>query len=222
MAAIDPKPFTLRDGRSVVIRPATPEDAESYIDYLRDIARTSDYAVMREDEIKPASETAERFTKELAKADGIALVAVDANATSDVGVRGTDGVVVGDVSFSAKSPRRMRHHGHFGIGIRSTHRGSGLGRALLVTLLDWARAHPTIEKVCLGCFAENEPALRLYRSLGFREEGRRMAEFRDESGRHFDDVQMFLWVKPPPKGLDVEAWLARNGPRGEGSDGVTE
>lgn len=211
MASISPITLTLRDGRTVVVRPAQPDDTEAYADYLRDIARTSDYAVVREDEIRPAEKIAERFTEELAKPDAIALIAID--PAEIPGTRTRDGVVIGDISFSARSPRVMRHHGHFGLGVRSTHRGLGLGRALLVTLLDWATVHPTIEKVCLGCFADNEPALALYRSLGFREESRRMAEFRDDAGRHFDDVQMFLWVKPPPPGLDVNAWLVRFGPR---------
>lgn len=201
MAAIDPKPLTLRDGRVLLLRAATPDDAPEFMDYQLDVIQTSNYSVTQLHERRPVEKVAERFADQLHRPDAINLLALD-------GPR-----IVGGIHFAAHDRQRMRHHGHFGLGVRSTHRGLGLGRALLVTLLDWAAAHPTIEKVCLGCFADNAPALALYRSLGFREESRRMAEFRDESGRYFDDVQMFLWVKPPPAGLNVDTWLARFGPR---------
>jgi ribosomal protein S18 acetylase RimI-like enzyme len=90
----------------------------------------------------------------------------------------------------------MAHHGHFGIGVCEAWRSRGIGRALIRTLLDWAETSDTIEKVCLGVFAENTRARALYRSMGFFEEGRRLAEFRTAPGRYSDDIQMFRFVKP--------------------------
>jgi RimJ/RimL family protein N-acetyltransferase len=45
-----------------------------------------------------------------------------------------------------------------------------VGTALLQALLEWAESSPVIEKVCLDVFATNEPAIRLYKNLGFIEE----------------------------------------------------
>jgi ribosomal protein S18 acetylase RimI-like enzyme len=49
-------------------------------------------------------------------------------------------------------------------------RGLGLGRALLDTGVDWARA-VGIAKLTLGVFPSNQPAIALYRAVGFEEEG---------------------------------------------------
>jgi RimJ/RimL family protein N-acetyltransferase len=108
----------------------------------------------------------------------------------------TDGAIIGTLRFKNHPRRRMAHHGHFGIGVDEEWRSRGVGRALIQVLLDWAAASDTIEKVCLGVFAENDRARALYRSLGFFEEGRRLAEFRMGPGRYSDDIQMFRFVKP--------------------------
>lgn len=204
MASIEPRDFALRDGRTVHVRTAAADDAAAYADYAMDVAKTSEFTVTQPHELRSVEKVRERIGESLSKPDALIVVATSGNQ------------VVGEVEFKAREPERMRHHGHFGLGVRSTHRGVGLGRLLMEVLLEWTRSHATIQKVCLGCVADNAPALSLYRSLGFREESRRMAEFCDEQGRCSDDVQMMLWVKPPPQPLDVDQWLSRWGPGGTG------
>jgi RimJ/RimL family protein N-acetyltransferase len=69
---------------------------------------------------------------------------------------------------------------------------------MLQTLLDWAAATPTIEKVCLRCFAGNSRALSLYRRFGFAEEGRRPRAFKLGAERYDDEVLMYRFVKGCP------------------------
>ena len=42
---------------------------------------------------------------------------------------------------------------------------------LMERLLEWATCNPLIEKVCLEEFTTNSNGIRLYRKLGFVEEG---------------------------------------------------
>lgn len=56
--------------------------------------------------------------------------------------------------------------------IVAAQRGLGLGRALLETAVDWARA-VRLRRLRLAVLPDNSTALRLYRSLGFVDEGRR-------------------------------------------------
>ena len=58
------------------------------------------------------------------------------------------------------------------IAVRSDLRRSGLGRAVVTALLDRARERGVVD-VFLEVRVSNEPALALYRSLGFRTVGRR-------------------------------------------------
>lgn len=60
----------------------------------------------------------------------------------------------------------------FGMYVNEAHRGQGVGRLLLSTLLDMVAAHPEIDTIRLWVGAGQEPARRLYTSIGFRVVGR--------------------------------------------------
>jgi RimJ/RimL family protein N-acetyltransferase len=62
------------------------------------------------------------------------------------------------------------HIGRLGMGVTKEHRGRGLGRALAVATIDFAK-EIGLEKIELAVYASNESAIALYRSLGFTEEG---------------------------------------------------
>ena len=103
--------------------------------------------------------------------------------------------VVGYVAVLSFRPRRMAHAVWLQMGVLLDRRQQGIGGALLESVLDWARAHPAIEKVCLGVFATNAAALALNRRLGFEEEGRSVRTFRLVPGRYVDNVEMYRFVK---------------------------
>jgi RimJ/RimL family protein N-acetyltransferase len=190
MGRIEPRTITLTDGAVAVIRTAEPGDAAALIECYADVRRTSDFNVTLDHESTATAESEAASAIEYAeKPHLLRVVAI-------VGDR-----LAGELSFKGRPLERMSHHGHFGIGVNSAFRGRGVGTALLNALLDWARGHPTIEKVCLGVFAENHGAIALYRRLGFVEEARRIKEFKYGPGRYCDDIQMSLWVKPPSAGL---------------------
>lgn len=57
------------------------------------------------------------------------------------------------------------------IAVAPSFRGLGLARPFLQAVLDDILAIPGFERIELNVFTFNEPAMRLYRSLGFVEEG---------------------------------------------------
>jgi len=69
------------------------------------------------------------------------------------------------------------------------------GRALLEHLLAWAEGRPDVEKVELAVRAGNEPPQRLYRRLGFQEEGRLRRRLRLPDGSFEDDLVMALFPR---------------------------
>ncbi len=68
-------------------------------------------------------------------------------------------------------------------------RGQGLGGEVLSALLDYAFGELGLYRVYLRVLAYNEPAIRLYRRLGFRGEGRLRAQVWREDTWH--DVLVF-------------------------------
>jgi len=75
---------------------------------------------------------------------------------------------------------------------------------ILQAAIDWGHDHELIEKLSLQVFENNRRAVRLYRSVGFQEEGRLRREVKDE-GRYIDMIQMALFVN---EGTRAEPKLA--------------
>jgi ribosomal protein S18 acetylase RimI-like enzyme len=84
-----------------------------------------------------------------------------------------------------------------GLGVDPGQRRSGIGRALVEAAVERARQRAA-RKVTLRVLSTNEPAQRLYRSIGFTVEGVLVAEFRLE-GADVDDILMakFLDAETP-------------------------
>ena len=56
---------------------------------------------------------------------------------------------------------------HFGIGVHQMLLGKGLGRGLMVALLDTAERQADLTEIRLTCVQDNGAAVTLYTSLGF-------------------------------------------------------
>jgi ribosomal protein S18 acetylase RimI-like enzyme len=69
-------------------------------------------------------------------------------------------------------------------------RRRGIGRALLVQAVDWARA-VGVRKLELHVFPHNGPAIALYEDFGFRREGYRKEHYR--RGREFVDAILMAY-----------------------------
>jgi RimJ/RimL family protein N-acetyltransferase len=105
------------------------------------------------------------------------------------------GEIVGLLDCDAPPRRRLAHTAELGISIAAGWRERGIGRLLLQAALDWARAHPQLEKVWLTVIATNARAIHLYAALGFQEEGRLHRAIKFEDGTYADLLQMFRWVQ---------------------------
>lgn len=81
------------------------------------------------------------------------------------------------------------------IAITPEEQGRGLGRILLQWLIEQARAEGS-ETVFLEVRLSNQPAQRLYESLGFNEIGMRKAYYRVQGGKREDALIFALQLLP--------------------------
>jgi len=81
-----------------------------------------------------------------------------------------------------------------GLMVAASHRRQGIGRALLERTVEWARAN-SVRKLELHVFAHNAPAIALYESFGFVQEGYRRLHYRRD-GTYFDAILMALATLP--------------------------
>ncbi len=77
-----------------------------------------------------------------------------------------DGSLGGINAFLGNEGQKDRHRGWMiQVYVKPAHRGTGMSRALVEHLLDYAKDR--VIQIHLGVWSENEPAIRLYKKLGF-------------------------------------------------------
>lgn len=98
------------------------------------------------------------------------------------------GCVVGWCDVNPKTHATLRHSGVLGMGVAATHRGRGIGAALLQATLDAAFARG-LRRVELVVRADNAAAVALYGRFGFEIEGR-LRDYILVDGQAYDALQM--------------------------------
>ena len=104
-----------------------------------------------------------------------------------------DGAFAGAGRLFPEPPHSyLRHVVELGMFVLPPFRRRGIGRALLQWMLAWAGEH-AYEKVTLAVFADNVPAITLYQSAGFAEEGRLRRQIKI-ANTYTDLVLMACWL----------------------------
>lgn len=111
------------------------------------------------------------------------------------------GAFVGDdprglVGFSRQAAANLRHRGTLtAMYVAPELRGTGAATALVEALIDHAQG--VVEQVHLSVNADNEPAVRFYRRMGFVEYGREPHGLR-HAGVYRDVLLMVRMIEPIP------------------------
>jgi ribosomal protein S18 acetylase RimI-like enzyme len=96
--------------------------------------------------------------------------------------------VVGWCDVNPKTHESLRHSGVLGMGVAASHRGQGLGSALLHATLEAASARG-ITRIELVVRADNAAAIALYERHGFELEGR-LRNYMIVDGAAYDALAM--------------------------------
>jgi putative acetyltransferase len=99
------------------------------------------------------------------------------------------GDVVGNAGIHRNLRPRRIHSADLGMSVCESWQGRGVGSALMAALLDIADNWWQVRRVQLEVYADNEPAVALYRKFGFEVEGTMRGDsFRD--GQYVDSHVM--------------------------------
>ena len=166
----------------VRIRLASPRDARSFLDAYRSVAAEKRFI---QTEVVPHTHRyyRKRFRRPW-EPNAAHLLALE------------DGRVVGSISIRRDDHPATQHVATFGMFVVSSHRGRGIGSALLSEALRWARSHG-IERVELTVYPHNDAGIALYRRFGFVEEGRLVRHAKKSYG-YEDEILMAVWLGPEP------------------------
>ncbi|MFT2210524.1 GNAT family N-acetyltransferase [Rhizobium giardinii] len=98
------------------------------------------------------------------------------------------GIILGAAGLHRQTDRR-HHAAVLGMSVHDDHRRQGIGKALMLELIDAADKWLNIMRIELTVFTDNKPAIALYEAFGFETEGVHKAyAFRD--GSYADVVAM--------------------------------
>jgi putative acetyltransferase len=107
-----------------------------------------------------------------------------------------DGAVVAFAGLYPLSGRQS-HTGWISLVVHDEFHGRGIGTVLLKLILDSADILAGLSRVQLNVFVDNERAIALYRSFGFRIEGRHES-FACRDGAYVDAFTMARLNREPP------------------------
>jgi RimJ/RimL family protein N-acetyltransferase len=184
-SVVTDRTLVLRDGRSVRIRRARPDDAAAVLAYLRRVGGETINLTFG-GEGPGITEQEER--------EYLGRVAASDNALAIVAVAGDE--IVGALTFDGGRRPRLRHVGDFGISVLQAYAGQGLGKALLAYMIAWAERSGVVRKINLKVRVDNVPAIRLYEHMGWVHEGRTTRDTLID-GEFSDCLLMGREVDPP-------------------------
>ncbi len=176
--------FMLANGQRLVIRSPCPEEAAELLDFAHVVLQESEYFLLEPDELQLTDEEEREWIREHADDAGELLLVALIND-----------LVVGLLGFENGPQRRVAHRGSLHLSVARMWRGQGIGTLLLKSLLAWAAGNSLIEKVSLSVMTSNHGAIRLYRRLGFVEEGCLRREIKISPDHYEDELLMCRFVK---------------------------
>ena len=173
------KTLRLRNMSLATLDWLTEEDLPEAVEALNSVIRERKYLYLN-DEIVDMEEE-HRWFERSRKAGMLYLVAR------------IEGKVVGGASIHPQTDKRA-HVAQFGIFVCDGYRNLGLGTAMVKEFIEIAKKKG-FEILQLSVFANNERALNVYKTCGFREIGRLSRDIKFLDGKYADRILLELPLK---------------------------
>ncbi|MCU7974943.1 GNAT family N-acetyltransferase [Shewanella sp. SW36] len=98
-----------------------------------------------------------------------------------------EGEIVGELGFEVYEQPRRRHVASFGMGVKDSWQGRGVGSALINAMLELTDKWMNIKRIELTVYTDNHAAIGLYKKFGFVMEG----ESKDFAFRNGEFVSVY-------------------------------
>jgi len=176
--------YLTKDSKEFIIRVPTENDAQNIIDFAKILFDSTDQVLTTLEEYTISLEDEKKWINNSLENNNTIILIAELN-----------GQVIGLLDFSCKLKRKNAHTGEFGVSVLPHFQGIGIGRLLIENLINWAWENQQIEKIFLNVFDTNKKAIKLYKELGFEEEGRHKKAIKQLTGEYVDIIQMYIWTK---------------------------
>ena len=171
----------LKDGRTLILRDPTLDDAQEMVDYLKIVGSETDFLLADENGIEGLTLQGE--------IDWITGTLSAANTKMFVGTIDGEIVLVCDVRAAGRP--RIAHVGGVAISIKRNCWRLGIGSIAMQAMVDFAKSTNFLRTLSLEVREGNERAISLYKRFGFVEIGRHKAKI-NVRGTYYDEILMDL------------------------------
>jgi RimJ/RimL family protein N-acetyltransferase len=151
--------FKLKNGLIVEIREVFINDVQLVLDYMEIIHKQTKNLMREPDEFIMTFDEEYRFIEKVVKSNDQAMFVVFHK-----------GIVISTSGIHGSSLKRIKHRVSLGISILEEYRGLGLGKKLMLLLIEKAENLGKL-KIDLDVREDNLNAIKLYESVGFKHEG---------------------------------------------------
>ena len=168
----NPVTFTLKDGRTGILRSPDPKaDAADLVQYLYDTAADTPFVLRTPEEIRYTVEGEERFLQNVVESPNDCMILCEVN-----------GHIAGNCHLSFNARVKTRHSCSVAIALRKAYWGQGIGTAMFEAMEGLARQREGVIQMDLEFIEGNARARGLYEKMGFRIVGLHPDAIRQEDG----------------------------------------
>lgn len=182
MSKWEPKTYVLKNGQTLLLREAVPDDAPRVLAYLNRVGGESDNLLFGKDGFPMPVERERAFLESQRKEEKSIMLA---------GFVGEEVVSISSVN-ALTSRKRVAHRAGVAISVGKPYWNQGVGRRAMETLIQFAK-NCGLEVLQLEVRADNAPAIALYEKVGFEKMGL-YKKFMKVDGRDFDAWYMNLYL----------------------------
>lgn len=167
------KTVTLKNGISCLLRNPEKEDAKAILEHMIQTSGETNHMSRYPDEITMTVEQEGQYLADLVQNPKAIMISAM-----------VEGEIVANAGINMLSPHeRLQHRAGFGISIKRSHWGMGIGSAILDAVIESAKA-AHYEQLELDVVAENDRAISLYKKFGFQIFGTHEKAFRYRDGSY--------------------------------------
>lgn len=149
-----------QDGKEIIIREATEDDALKLIElkkgYIRNTTSIPLYEFEYKNDIEMEKQWIRRFT---AEANSLLLVAEHGNK------------LIGNIDLNGNQRKKLFHTAMIGMGIAYEWQNRKIGSFLMESILKWAMNKSQLNIIWLEVYSTNSGGIRLYEKFGFEQCG---------------------------------------------------
>lgn len=151
--------YKLKNGIVVEIREVSLKDVQLVLNYMEVIHKQTKNLMREPDEFVMTFDEEYKFIEKVINSDNQIMLVVFYN-----------GIVISTSGIHGSSLKRIKHRVSLGISILEDYRGIGLGKQLMLLLIEKAKEMGKL-KIDLDVREDNINAIKLYEKVGFKKEG---------------------------------------------------